>query len=432
MCFCSTVSPDRQGDCYKYIQFVLCACAGLSFFVERFSASLNQLSHSIYGEQNFGTKSAPETALGNFENQPAGMEPLHRKMAKTTTSNVVLVIKIEVAGDGSSVLEQPVIQIGCVVSHVGCDQPNSQYVFTWKPTAAIAGVDVVVAKDEIAMLTSFSSFIIQSDPDVITGFNVCAFDLKYIIERMQKLQLNCALCIGRLDDSPMRFIDRSAADKEFRFNDGAEVFIPGRAVHDVYQWILNQHQLSGTDVIRAYSLEGCSLHFLQEVQVDLKCQQIVSMFNGNNADRRELAVHCLKDARLTLRLMNLLSKTCPQVERFFEQTSVSYQAAVAPPFAVSEASTNNVTPATRLPPAVLAKIEANKQAALQRRKAAEDSSNATRRVESIALATVADAGCAPAADALPSCAAPMGVNQVWRSAKRHWGVLGAVSDDGSD
>jgi DNA polymerase elongation subunit (family B) len=90
------------------------------------------------------------------------------------TSNIVLAIDIETGGDGINVPDKgshPVFQIGCIVGLVGCDQPISQTVFTWKPTAAIAGVEVAV--DEVAML-AFSSFVIKADPDVITGFNVCA------------------------------------------------------------------------------------------------------------------------------------------------------------------------------------------------------------------------------------------------------------------
>lgn len=103
------------------------------------------------------------------------------------TSNVVLDIDIEIGGDGINFPvkgEHPVFQIGCIVGQVGCDQPSSQTVFTWKPTAAITGVDLVVMEDEVAVLNCFSSFVIQIDPDVITGFNLCRFDLKYLIERI--------------------------------------------------------------------------------------------------------------------------------------------------------------------------------------------------------------------------------------------------------
>ena len=96
-------------------------------------------------------------------------------MARAATSNVVLAFDIETGGDGINFPdkgEHPVFQIGCIVGQVGCDQPSSQTVFTWKATAAVTGADLVVMEDEVAMLYSFSSFVIRTDPDVITGFNV--------------------------------------------------------------------------------------------------------------------------------------------------------------------------------------------------------------------------------------------------------------------
>jgi hypothetical protein len=300
------------------------------------------------------------------------------------------------------------------------------------------------------MLTRFSLFVIQIDPDVITGFNVCAFDLKYLIERMQKLRLNSALCIGRMEGCPMCFFKRSSEENVFLFKDGSyrrgvEVFIPGRVVHDMYQWITNQYHFIRTDLNpRPYSLDACALHFLKDAKGDLEWQQIVPMFNGTDADRRALAVYCLKDAQLALRLMNLLSKECPDVKRFFEVMNPPAQTIAALP-GVFDALTHvatgfPVSHASSLPPAVLARIEANKQAALQRRKAAEGAANLQRQNESAvaraitgALVTLAnDSGCSPVACVLPPSVAQSDANQVKRSIKRHWGALGAVSDDGDD
>jgi DNA polymerase elongation subunit (family B) len=155
------------------------------------------------------------------------------RMARAATSNVVLAFDIETGGDGINFpdkWEHPVFQIGCIVGQVGCNQPSSHTVFTWKATAAIMGADCVVMEDEVAMLNSFSSFVIRTDPDVITGFNVCKFDLKYIIERMRKLRLNSALCIGRMGCSPIDFSHTPCWP-------GVKVTIPGRVVHDVLPWI---------------------------------------------------------------------------------------------------------------------------------------------------------------------------------------------------
>jgi hypothetical protein len=109
--------------------------------------------------------------------------------------------------------------------------------------------------------------------------------------------------------------------------------------------------------------------------------------------------------------------------------------------AVLNASANDATgpetsSASSLPPAVLARIEANRQAAMQRRRAAEDAANLQRECESATRASAGTpqhaSGHLPAIDALTPCAVPPRANRVMLSAKRHWGAVGAVSDDGGD
>jgi hypothetical protein len=375
---------------------------------------------------------------------PGGEGEAQREIRWAAVTNVVLAIDIKVAGDGSGVPDNgqhPVIQICCIVGKAGRDEPDSQTVFTWRPTAAIAGVHLVVEGDEVAMLGRFSAFVVQMDPDVITGYNVCAFDLKYLIQRMQKLQLSSALCVGRQQGSPMCFVWRRAADKVFRYKDGsygqgAEVYIPGRVVHDVLQWVTNQHQLDATDGVGAYSLENCARIFLKDSKGSLKWQQIVPMFNGSDTDRSALAVYCLKDAHFALRLMNLLSKNCPEVQPFFEVADApSPQVAVLPALShspVNAVTGHVVTPASSsLPPAVLARIEANKQAAMQRRKAAENAASLQLHGEGC-FDPGANQQHPSAANQQHPSAATVAAEVVKVSVKRHWGTLGAVSDDCDD
>ncbi len=381
-------------------------------------------------------------------NSPVVRRAEHR-IVRVANSNVVLAIDIETGGDGINFPdkgEHPVFQIGCIVGQVGCDQPSSQTVFTWKPTAAITGVDLVVIEDEVAMLNCFSSFVIRIDPDVITGFNLCRFDLKYLIERLQKLRPNSALCIGRMEGSPMRFFHKPNGRD-------VEVIIPGRIVHDVFLWIQKQHHLVKTYLNpHPYTLEACARHFLKDSKESVKWQQIVPMFNGTDAERGELAVYCLKDAHLALRLMNLLSKNCPEVKRFFELASTPARTIAAVP-AVSVASTvatgppmlpatngSPISPTSSLPPAgferkdaILARLEANKPAAWQWQKAAEDTSNLQKKNESVtratagALATLPLDSCrSPAANVLQPSLVQSDGNQVKRSIKKNRGALDAM------
>ncbi|MGH0187786.1 UNVERIFIED_CONTAM: hypothetical protein FKN15_026403 [Acipenser sinensis] len=58
--------------------------------------------------------------------------------------------------------------------------------------------------------------------------------------------------------------------------------------------------------LRSYTLNAVSFHFLQEQKEDVQHSIITDLQNGNAQTRRRLAVYCLKDAYLPLRLLEKL------------------------------------------------------------------------------------------------------------------------------
>ena len=68
----------------------------------------------------------------------------------------------------------------------------------------------------------------------------------------------------------------------------------------LFQILFRDHKL------RSYSLNAVSFHFLQEQKEDVHHSIITDLQNGNEQTRRRLAVYCLKDAILPLRLLDKL------------------------------------------------------------------------------------------------------------------------------
>lgn len=76
--------------------------------------------------------------------------------------------------------------------------------------------------------------------------------------------------------------------------------LDGRIIFDVFQVMQRDHKL------RSYSLNSVCSHFLGEQKEDVPHNIISDLFNGNDETRRRLAVYCLKDAYLPLRLIDRL------------------------------------------------------------------------------------------------------------------------------
>ncbi|KAK4345883.1 hypothetical protein RND71_036059 [Anisodus tanguticus] len=160
----------------------------------------------------------------------------------------ILSFDIECAGRKGHFPEpthDPVIQVANLVTLQGQDQPLIKNVMTVKSCSPIVGVDVMSFDTEKEVLLAWRDFIREVDPDIIIGYNICNFDLPYLIRRAEVLGMAEFPVLGRIRNSRVR--------KE-----------------DVHHSIISDLQ------------------------------------NGNPETRRRLAVYCLKDAYLPQRLLDKL------------------------------------------------------------------------------------------------------------------------------
>lgn len=74
----------------------------------------------------------------------------------------------------------------------------------------------------------------------------------------------------------------------------------GRVPFDLLLILLRDYKL------RSYTLNAVSYHFLQEQKEDVHHSIITDLQNESEQTRRRLAVYCIKDAYLPLRLLNKL------------------------------------------------------------------------------------------------------------------------------
>ncbi|KAL5993065.1 DNA polymerase delta catalytic subunit [Asimina triloba] len=245
----------------------------------------------------------------------------------------------------------PVIQIANLVTLQGDDHPFVRNVMTLKTCSPIVGVDVMSFNTERDVLLAWRDFIKEIDPDIIIGYNICKFDLPYLIERAEALKIAEFPILGRIRNSRVRikdttFSSRSAACPlrkswlafkkavlknlsinytphvllsdnstcktdygrgwilallQYGVRESKDVAIEGRVQFDLLQAMQRDYKLS------SYSLNSVSAHFLGEQQKEDVHHSIISdLQNGNSETRRRLAVYCLKDAYLPQRLLDKL------------------------------------------------------------------------------------------------------------------------------
>ncbi|KAL2498566.1 DNA polymerase delta catalytic subunit [Abeliophyllum distichum] len=194
----------------------------------------------------------------------------------------------------------PVIQVANLVTLQGEDQPFVRNVMTLKSCSPIVGVDVMSFETEKEVLLAWRDFIREVDPDIIIGYNICKFDLPYLIQRAEVLGIAEFPILGRIRNSRVRVKDTTFSSRQLGTRESKEVTVEGRVQFDLLQVMQRDYKLS------SYSLNSVSAHFLNEQKEDVHHSIISDLQNGNSETRRRLAVYCLKDAYLPQRLLDKL------------------------------------------------------------------------------------------------------------------------------
>ncbi|XP_072172406.1 DNA polymerase delta catalytic subunit-like [Diadema setosum] len=194
----------------------------------------------------------------------------------------------------------PVIQIANMVIRQGEKDPFVRNIFTLNTCAPIIGSQVLSFKTEHEMLQAWADFVNEVDPDILTGYNIQNFDMPYLINRAAALRISRFPFLGRLRAAKSVIKDATFQSKQLGKRENKVVNTEGRIQFDLLQVLIRDYKL------RSYRLNAVSYHFLQEQKEDVQHSIITDLQNGNEQTRRRLAVYCLKDAMLPLRLLDKL------------------------------------------------------------------------------------------------------------------------------
>ncbi|VDN05380.1 unnamed protein product [Thelazia callipaeda] len=202
-----------------------------------------------------------------------------------------------------------VIQIANMVKIEGENEPFIRNCFVIGETAPVIGSEIIVSKSEEELLVKWAEFIRIVDPDLITGYNIQNFDFPYIVERARALKIeNQATSLGRIPSSLSKVREMPISSKQMGSRTNKITNVEGRVVFDVFQIVLRDYKL------RNYSLNSVSYHFLCEQKEDVDYSMIADLQNGNAFTRRRLAVYCMKDAYLPLKLLQKLMSVINYIE----------------------------------------------------------------------------------------------------------------------
>ena len=137
--------------------------------------------------------------------------------------------------------------------------------------------------NEKDIIEKFSEHILKEDPDVISGYNIDNYDIKMILERSRKNKMP-ELKWGRDRGSP-----KSVSEKFWR--------LKGRLVIDTW-WAVRRELRPKQETLNAVSLQ-----LLGEQKMDVDPKKMDQEWKD---DPMKVMKYCVKDAELSLRILNIL------------------------------------------------------------------------------------------------------------------------------
>lgn len=194
----------------------------------------------------------------------------------------------------------PVIQIANVVTRAGEEKSFIRNIFCLDTCSLITNAHVLEYDAEEKMLMAWRDFLEEVDPDVIIGYNIANFDFPYLLDRAKHLKCQRFPYWTRLRNTMSQAKETNFSSKQMGNRDTKTTNTNGRIQLDLLQLVQRDYHL------RSYTLNSVCAHFLGEQKEDVHHTMITELFNGDSNSRRRLAVYCLKDAYLPMRLLDKL------------------------------------------------------------------------------------------------------------------------------
>lgn len=192
----------------------------------------------------------------------------------------------EVRGDA-------IIQIGTTFHHYGDRECIERVIITNGTCKAIDNVRVVQCKTEEELLLEWRKLMQETNPDVMTGYNIFGFDFWYLYERATDLGLkNEFMRLGRFMDIPSKYEVKMLSSSALGDNELKFIDMHGRVNIDMMKVIQRDHKLD------SYKLDAVASHFMKMNKNDVSPQDIFRLQKGSDEDRKVIAEYCIQDCAL--------------------------------------------------------------------------------------------------------------------------------------
>lgn len=236
--------------------------------------------------------------------------------------------------------------ISCIYYEVGKLESRKRYVFVLGDSEPVEGATVVCVNNEIDLIKKFSQLIIDLDPEIISGYNIFAYDYPYLENRL-KTKMEDWPQMGRMLNKPtemstmkwksgaygyqnINILDMSGrfsldllpiVKRDYRLDmynlDFVSKYFIGREKHDVkpvHMFKAYEHQKFVYDKISNYLLEKTGSYYefsemIEELKKydDEEAKKLLTRYEMARKEITRIVAYCIQDSDLVVDLFDKLN-----------------------------------------------------------------------------------------------------------------------------
>ncbi len=159
-------------------------------------------------------------------------------------------------------------------------------------------VELHCSNNEKDVLMKWQKIMREVKPDILVGYNIHGFDLKYMWERSEKVRCNEDFSyLGKLINSRSKLIPKTFSSGAYGHTISNHLDMPGVLTIDLLTIMRREHKLE------SYKLDDVAEHYLKDNKLKVSPQDIFDLQKEGPDERKKIAEYCLQDTKLPMRLM---------------------------------------------------------------------------------------------------------------------------------
>jgi DNA polymerase elongation subunit (family B) len=171
--------------------------------------------------------------------------------------------------------DDKIIQIGTTFSRFGETECFRQTIITLGTCSQIEGAEVIECKTEKDVLLKWTELIRNSDPDIVTGYNIFGFDFQYLKDRAKKLGIEYKFTqLSRITHEMSQWKEKKLASSALGDNTLKYFEMTGRVLIDMYKLVQKDFKLP------SYKLDYVAGYFIKETIIKLTYENNTTLIHS--------------------------------------------------------------------------------------------------------------------------------------------------------